>query len=266
MRTRTSLRTGYSYLRNTKSVWILIVLLTSTMSLTAAAESSAQRWQRAIMSGDIQSLNLILEQSEDPSALAKLVADSGKSALMTACKLGNENLATQLLEFGADPNARTITGGTPFMFASLGGHTQLLRLLNQYEVDIDARGSNGWSAATIAAAKGYAESLSYLLELGVDVNVPDVYGWTPLMRAVDNQHAAAVDALLAHSPTEINHQDETGNTALHHAAAKGDEVMLDKLLRAGADRSLLNSSEKKASQLVMGLPNSDELEALLSRF
>lgn len=183
---------------------------------------------------------------------------------MIGCKMGDEVLVRQLLAEGADAHQKTRTGGTPFMYASLGNHIPIARLLLEHKVDMNAQGSNGWSATTLAAAKGFSGMLVFLLDIGADKNAADVYGWTPLMRAVDNRHYTSVEMLLRESGIDLNVQSDTGNTALHIAAANGDEKMLSMLLATDIDRSVLNSQGSTAIQLAAALPNGGRLSELFS--
>ena len=49
----------------------------------------------------------------------------------------------------------------------------------------------------------------------------------------------------------INHQvPETGNTALHRAAWNSDRQMMETLINAGADQTLLNNDRKTANELL----------------
>ena len=74
---------------------------------------------------------------------------------------------------------------------------------------------------TLASAKGYELVVKQLLAAGADVNVADIYGWTPLMRAVDGDRVGVVRVLLEDESVQVNARDDQGETALHHAAARG---------------------------------------------
>lgn len=250
------------------AVFLIVLMLSSSVfSSEESTEEPTQtntQWRSAIMHDDTTTLRSILQSMDSPREQLAVLSENGKSALMIACKTGDMAFVLQLLSMGADEHATTATGGTPFMFASLGGHTDIVRLLHGRGVDINAQGANGWSATTIAAAKGYAQLLSSLLELQSDINAQDVYRWTPLMRAVDNGHTAAVKILLQDPRLELNTQDETGNTALHHAASNENAEMLGLLVAAGIDRSIKNKSGLIAAQLISALSNSEELSEILS--
>jgi len=255
---------------SSSSLFLIALCALFSSTLLNAAEATSVRWTRAIESDNTAVISEILDSLESKGVtdakkdLTTVASASGKSALMIACKTGDLDLVERLLERGADVHRRTQTGGSTMMYASLGNHVQVAKRLLQHAVDINAQGSNGWSATTIAAAKGFTEMLTFLLANGVDANLLDVYQWSPLMRAVDNRHYAAVKVLLAEKEIALNTQSDTGNTALHIAAANGDEKMLALLLDAGSDQSLLNTQGTLAVQLVAGLPNGDKLTSLFA--
>lgn len=184
---------------------------------------------------------------------------TGRTALMVACKHGDLSLVRELADLGANLQAHTHTGGTPFMFAALGNQQRVAEWLVGEGVNIQAAGSNGWTASMIAAAKGFSGLLDWLKSVGADVNRPDVYGFTPLMRAVVNQHAEAVAVLLSSPRPVIDAQDESGNTALHHAVASGRLSIVRQLVKHHASVDLINREGQTASMLAADSPQIERL-------
>ena len=125
--------------------------------------------------------------------------------------------------------------------------------------DIHVIGSNGWTALTIAAAKGHLELVQWLIALGADAQVRDVYRYTPLMRAVENNHESVVALLLSLAETDVNVQDESDNTSLHHAVSAGHVAMVRLLLQHGANPAIQNRYGMTAVELADGNP---ELQSL----
>jgi len=201
-------------------------------------QTQAQRWASAIANDRIDTLERLLNtHSDNKNAALKLlraVAPNGKSALMVASKQGELALAKRMVKLGANVNELTQTGGTPLMFAVLGNHVSVARWLHESGADINAKGSNGWSAATIAGAKGQTDMLRWLISAGANIDSPDVYRFTPLMRAVDNQHAQAVQILLLLGRAGVNFKDESDNTALHFAVSNKQIEVIKLLLGHGA--------------------------------
>ena len=213
----------------------------ATDSLTTAENTARARWISAISSDNASVLSELLQQSDNPkSELLTVSASNGKTALMVACKLGDEALAKSLVAQGANIREKTVTGGTAFMFSVLGDQKALAQWLQAMGADINAQGSNGWTSVMIAAAKGLDDTLAWLIEAGADAAKPDVYGFTPLMRAVDNNHNDSVRQLLNIDTVDVHWQDEVGNTALHYAVSNLNLANVKQLLGANANPSIEN--------------------------
>jgi len=231
----------------------LMLLLSASCSVSAANidKETQSRWISAISSDNAQDLTQIFKRAEDnASVLLTLTASNGKSALMVACKIGDEALAKTLVAHGANIRAKTITDGTAFMFAVLGDQQGLAQWLQGLGADINAQGSNGWTSVMIAAAKGLDDTLAWLLDAGANAQTPDVYGFTPLMRAVDNNHNASVRQLALLETVHVNWQDELDNTALHYAVSNQNLENVKQLLAVAANPSIENLSGDTPLSLV----------------
>lgn len=76
----------------------------------------------------------------------------GRTPLMLAAFRGNTAAVINLLEGGADVNARDKDGDTALMFAAHKGHGLVVALLLQYGANVYARARNGWTARRAAQA------------------------------------------------------------------------------------------------------------------
>lgn len=83
-----------------------------------------------------------------------------------------------------------------------------------------------------------------LIKKGVSCDIPDSYGVTPLMLATANGFKL-VEAILE-CGSEINAQNNEGDTALHYAALEKDEELIELLLEYGANMDIKNNAGKPA--------------------
>jgi len=109
-----------------------------------------------------------------------LKGKSGETPLMAAASLGGQEIATYLLEKGADPNAKTANGVTVLMSASVGvgDDPELLKLLLKAGAGIDSMNAGGENAAFFAVRSGNLRKLEYLLQKGIDSKLKDAKGKT----------------------------------------------------------------------------------------
>ena len=176
-----------------------------------------------------------------------------------------------LLQAGADPNARTVshiwyaaynagrmgvdyTGATPFWRAAYSLDVEAMRLLVKFGADpniptmsfgaaarngLPAIPSGGPHVPPFHAASGVGYGTSRVAQQ--HRHVPD--GWT-----------AAAKYFLEELGLDVNMRDADGFTALHHAAARGDNAMIQYLVKRGADVMAVNRN----GQTTVDMANSPE--------
>jgi ankyrin repeat protein len=190
-------------------------------------------------------------------------------------KLSYLQLIEALLKGGADPNARTMshiwyaayntgrmgvefTGATPFWRAAYALDVDAMRLLVKYGADPSlatmsygaARRPNDLSGMPAVppggphvppfhAASGVGYGTSRVAQQ--HRHVPD--GWMP-----------AAKYFIEELGVDVNMRDAEGFTALHHAAARGDNEMIKYLVSKGADVMAVN----RAGQTTVDMANSPE--------
>lgn len=121
--------------------------------------------------------------------------------------------ARELLQAGADPNARDEDERTPLFSAVLGGSVGLVGLLLESGADVDARDGRGFTALHFAAEEQLPEMTRLLLAKGANPNARDADGVTPLGRAVfsEREHRDVIQTLVkaGANPDLANNAGET---------------------------------------------------------
>ena len=160
-----------------------------------------------------------------------------------------------------------------------------LQIGSEYVLQEDENESYTFEFALLNAPKvGNNEAVRFLLDLGVNVNHSDTEGKTALMLASEAGHEEVVQTLIS-AGANINHQDNTGetalmiacekeyltpnlqrvdgNTAMHTACYIAHSVVVEKLLKGGADANI--TDENGGTALMFGSKNghSEVVEKLL---
>ena len=156
-------------------------------------------------------------------------------------------LLAALLDAGADPNARIVrrlwfsptshnrlwidpAGATPFWRAAQASDVESMRLLLAAGADPDLATFDETTPLMVAAGIGWRGNFSQ--------NAPD--SW---MRAVH---------FLSEIGADVNATDTNGYTALHGAAALGDQEMVEFLVARGAKVDILNKAGNSPADMAFG--------------
>ncbi|MEE2778072.1 MAG: ankyrin repeat domain-containing protein [Acidobacteriota bacterium] len=122
----------------------------------------------------------------------------GVTALTLACQNGNGELVERLLEGGAAPNTVLPGGETALMTAARTGRMGPLRALLSKGADIHATDERrGQTALMWATVEGHNDVVKVLIELGADFKGALPSGFTPLLFAARQGHTELVSTLLA---------------------------------------------------------------------
>ncbi|KAG8000913.1 Ankyrin repeat domain-containing protein 50 [Nibea albiflora] len=185
----------------------------------------------------------------DHSAKVDIADGDGRTALSVAALCvptaagvkGYGEVASLLLERGADPGHRDHDGMTPLLLAAYEGHDDVVELLLEAGADVDETAGpdgNVSAAAAVtpllaAAAMGHMRTVSRLLFWGAAVDAIDCEGRTALCLAAARGSIEVVRALLDRGLDE-NHKDDLGWTPLHAAACEGHRAVCAALTERGS--------------------------------
>lgn len=148
--------------------------------------------------------------------------------LFKAAEEGNIKKVEQLLNNGADVNAKGDEEKTVLMVAAKGGHSDIIGLLTDKKADVNAKGDDDRTALTMAAWYGHLDIVRLLIKKGADVNAMSNEGWTPLVEAVFYGHITIVRFLIEKG-ADVNVETKNGWTPLMFAT-RGDHSDIALLL------------------------------------
>jgi ankyrin repeat protein len=124
--------------------------------------------------------------------------------------------------------------------------------------DLNKKGANDFTPLTWAAYTGNIELVTLLTTRGADGDVQDMNGWTPLMHAVSRGHSEVVHILIEnHVNVDIRWKD--GSSALLMAIQAGKTEIATMLIDAGADLSIATTSEGRNAVLYCTLFSRDAI-------
>jgi len=238
------------------------------------------------------SLAKLLKYGADPNALS--FEDPGQKrtllclAVEEAAQIDDNSKVELLLESKADPNRRSETGAFPLSLAVKRSHLALSRILLKAKADVNQQDAKLVTPLHSAVFQDESKIVQLLLMYKANVNTADRLGQPPVFFASGRDvvaslvnaeadllhlnkkgqsalhitaHSGAYDALafLVEQGTMINLvdlQDENGRTALHHAAVKGHQDIVSRLMDVGADAGI----KTKSGQTAMTLADAKHLD------
>jgi ankyrin repeat protein len=233
------------------------LLLKAGARVNDVAASGASALLVAVHSDSPNVATLLLEAGADPNA-----DGAGYTPLQAAVLRGNVDVVKALLARGAQPNARItkptparrygneyvfgdhLVGTTPFYLAAKFGELDIMRALAAAGADTRAQGADGSTAImlaldTPATRTGNAE--------GFGTDRRDRYG---LVTAVTPEQvegdALSIAKLAIELGGDVNQTDRDGNTALHLAASKGFNRVIQLLADNGASLNIRNRKGQTA--------------------
>lgn len=161
----------------------------------------------AVRADDVDAVQLWLENGADIGCPYNLM-----TPLHWASHRGYTNMATLLINRGADIEAKGEVGRTPLHLAARGGRIAVVKLLLNAGADTEAKDNLCWTPLHLAARKGHADVVKLLLDAGASLEVNmafDVFNGTPLYQAALALKTEVVRTFLHYIPSPIIKKDRS---------------------------------------------------------
>ena len=161
--------------------------------------------------------------------------------LHAASVKGHSDVASLLLENGADPDSRDELDSTPLHKVSQGGQLlkvesslEIARLLVNSGADVNATDYEGATPLHAAAQSGYCDIVELLLESGARLDSRNKRQYTPLFSACLSGRVDLLDILINRG-SDVHSCAENDSTPLHFASLGGHLDATRLLLDCGSD-------------------------------
>jgi len=179
--------------------------------------------------------------------------------LMKAIREFDRNKARQIIEMGADLNARDENGETVLRAAAMWGEKDIAELLINKGANLDLQNNNGVTALMYAAWGRHKQIAELLINKDANLDLQDKDGNTALMSAAKFAHKDIAE-LLIKSGANLDLQDIYGNTALIIAEKSGHTPQLVDLIKAAklADELSLGLTKDDLKQSIADLKQQDD--------
>ncbi|XP_046581195.1 LOW QUALITY PROTEIN: uncharacterized protein LOC124288671 [Haliotis rubra] len=146
-----------------------------------------------------------------PTATSRLAIQKATDRLFDFVEFGHTGNIENVLDIGANINAKNLDGFTPLIRAAELRNYVVQNLLLSHGADVSKTDKVGRTPLHIVSAHGDVESIKLLLTHGINVNSRDKNGRTPLHYAVNKKKVEAVD-ILVFCGADSTIKDKMGNT------------------------------------------------------
>ena len=173
---------------------------------------------------------------------------TGWGPLHWAAFVGRDDLVRWLLQKGAEVSRPEDRVHPLHVAAAWGKRESLLELLDA-GADLNARDPRGWTSLFWCAFAGKTKIMKTLIKRGADVNLRDDYGRTPLHIAAEGGYLSTVAALVGSGARLSAKESEKGRSPLHLAAVRGNLAVCECLVFNQGDLSARDEGGKNPVEL-----------------
>ena len=174
-----------------ESIQILALLQKYDIDLNIPITSGTTAIIESVRNENNTALKFLLSNEKIP---LDRMDDLGLTALMHACRSGNDSATNLLLKHGADPNCKAYSGRTALYFVTRG-HNRCVEHLLFYKADVNAIDHVGQSPLLECSRQGNTTIMKMLLDKGANINYhSNLKG--ALYHALDLKHFNMVKLLI----------------------------------------------------------------------
>ena len=286
--------------RNPQAINVVLLVLFLAGACTNGSTDSGDALSTTVLRADSSSPESSpAESSSTPSSSAQPQTAEANQALIDAAWANDLELATQLIDAGADVNYLDDTTQSAFLIAASEGYLELLNLTLDNGGDVGSLDSFNGTGLIRAAERGHSPVVGRLLQAGVAVDHVNRLGWTALHEAIlfgrnDERYSTTVRLLVAggadvnlttlrdEAPTELAGdrgldditqlllaasaapEGPNPDGTLLRAANDGDANLAALALRAGADLEATDDNLRTSLALAVGGNNLDVARVLVA--
>ncbi|XP_071085969.1 kinase D-interacting substrate of 220 kDa-like [Haliotis cracherodii] len=193
----------------------------------------------ACKQGKLQRVRDILDKSSEDIDKKDC---GGMTPVMWAARRGHIEVLDLLVKKGADVSLKDKVGHNILHWACYGRNFAMVKyVLSLNKVDINNTGLDGRTPAMFAARQGYMKLFELLVSKG-GLPKADKDGNNILLLACCGGNVEIVKYIISHKTVDINSGGQSNRTPLMVAAYRGNEKVVDLLMKEEADLTLVGDA------------------------
>ncbi|KAK7377793.1 hypothetical protein VNO80_03225 [Phaseolus coccineus] len=224
----------------------------------------------AILCGNVEAVKVLLECGADVESPVKTTSKTQFLPIHMASRLGLPTAIQCLIDFGCDLSSKTDSGDTALMICAKYKQDECLKVLTRAGADFGLVNIAGQSASSIAESNmwslGFQQAVLDTIKSSKIPKSSNTSTFSPLIFVAQAGDTEALKIVVESGEFDLDYQDDSGFSAVMHAASKGDVDSFRLLVYAGSDVKLCNKSGETAIALSEMNKNCDLIEKVMLEY